>query len=140
MPPKTCLRKLLAMLVFVTSSALSGAARAQSPSPAETAVAETLFKKGRELLEAGKVSEACPKLAESQRIDPRLGTLLNLAACHAQEGKIASAWAEFTDAATKAERAGQQERAKLAHEQARELEKRLSFVSITVADADRANA
>ena len=37
--------------------------------------ADALFKEGRALLDAKKFDEACPKLAESQRLDPGAGTL-----------------------------------------------------------------
>jgi len=65
-------------------------------------LAEALFREGRELMEANKVSEACVKFAESYRIDRALGTLINLALCHEKEGKTASAWAEFNEAAADA--------------------------------------
>jgi hypothetical protein len=73
-------------------------ARSASAQSENAALAESLFREGRELLEAGRAPEACAKLGESYRLDARLGTLLNLAACHEMEGKLASAWAEFLDA------------------------------------------
>jgi len=72
-------------------------------------VAEDLFREGRALLEAGDTAQACAKLAESHRLDPRMGTLMNLAACHEMSGKVATAWAEFLEAARMARGRGSAE-------------------------------
>src|SRR5678816_2011124 len=102
----------VAVLVSATLSILSPAsAGAQSD---RKALAEALFQDGRELLAQGKTQEACVKFASSQHVEPKLGTLLNLAACHEAEGKTASAWAEFTEAAVQAERSNQSERQEFA--------------------------
>lgn len=77
-------------------------ARAQSdraPSAEDSALAETLFRDGRKLLEGGEVDAACSKLESSQKLDAKVSTLLNLAACHELQGRTASAWAEFLEAA-----------------------------------------
>jgi hypothetical protein len=97
------------------------------------AMAEALFRDGRALMAAGDLGAACPKFAESNRIDPKLGTLMNLALCHEKSGRSASAWAEYTDAATLAQRAGQSEREEVARARAAELEPTLPHVVI---DAD----
>jgi hypothetical protein len=74
----------------------------------------------------GKLAEGCAKLEQSQRADPQVGTLLNVAVCHEQLGRTASAWAEFLDAEAQANRLGQTERATFAREGAQRLEGQLS--------------
>jgi hypothetical protein len=43
--------------------------------------AERLFREGRTAMEAGDLVHACPKFAESEKLDPAPGTLLSLADC-----------------------------------------------------------
>lgn len=99
---------------------------------ANSAAAEELFREGRALLQAGRVDEACAKLTESQRLDGSAGTLLNLAACHSKQGKIASAWAEFLAAARLAPAQGRPERVQEALARAAELEPKLSYLTLRV--------
>ena len=108
-------------------------ALADPPAAGNAAIAEALFRHGRELLDAGKVAEACEKFAASQRADPALGTLLNLAACHERQGRTATAWSEFTDAYAEATRA-QDKRASYAQTRLQALEKVLYRVVIEVAE------
>ncbi|MBS2014674.1 MAG: hypothetical protein JST00_17435 [Deltaproteobacteria bacterium] len=119
---------LLAGLAIVGTSHVALA----QPSATDKATADALFRLGKELLDAGRAAEACPKLAESQRIDPRTGTLLNLAVCHEQEGKTASAWAEFNEAAAQSANAKQPDREKLARAHIEELEKTLSKIKVVL--------
>jgi hypothetical protein len=128
---KTERRRFTATLVGAAMSFAAGAASGE-PSAADRAAAESLFQDGRRLLEAGDVATACVKFAESQRLAPALGSLLNLAACHEREGKIASAWIEFSEAATLSERAGESERAAFATERANALARELATVTVTV--------
>jgi hypothetical protein len=100
------------------------------PAKADLATAEALFREGRELLGQGKVAEACLKFAESQRQDPSPGTLLNLAACHARQGKTASAWAEFLAAKRAAQTAGRSELAEEAQRQADQVAPQRSFLTL----------
>jgi tetratricopeptide (TPR) repeat protein len=124
-------RWLFGLVALAASVAPATRAVAQSNAP----VAESLFREGRALLEAGKTEAACEKFDESQRLDPALGTLLNLAECHALVGRTASAWARFRELAEKARRAGQKDREAYAEEQASALAKKLSYVSLRLVPA-----
>lgn len=96
----------------------------------DVARADTLFKQGQRLLDTGKFSEACPILAESHRLDPKLGRLLNLAFCHEQEGKAASAWVEYNDAVALAAQRDQRERAEFARVHAEHVAKKLAYLRL----------
>jgi hypothetical protein len=117
-------------LCLATAAAHAQPTPAQ-PTSADRALGETLFREGRTLLGADRIAEACAKFAESQRLDPQIGTELNLALCHEREGKTASAWAEFVEVAEKAALADRQ-RAEYAHGHARDLEKKLSRIRVSV--------
>lgn len=67
--------------------ALAPHAQAQS-----AAAAEALFQEGQAALEKGDWNVACPKLRESDRLDPANGTKLNLADCEEKRGHLATAW------------------------------------------------
>jgi hypothetical protein len=112
----------------------TGTARAD-PSVAERAAAEALFREGKSLVASGKTSEACTKFEESGRIDPKLGTLLHIATCHELEGRTASAWVDFNNAAAMASQLKQSDREKLARAKALALEAILSKISLVVSSA-----
>jgi hypothetical protein len=63
----------------------------------DIAAAEALFNKGVAELKAGNYKEACPAIAQSQKLDPRPGTQFTLAECLARSGKTASAYVAFED-------------------------------------------
>jgi hypothetical protein len=114
------------------SAALLGPAAHAETSPSDKALAETLFRDARKAMQKKDYAKACPLLAESHRLDPALGTLLNLAVCHQQEGKTATAWAEFNSAARIAGKTGDMDRATLARDKATALESILSKIVIDV--------
>jgi len=126
-----CPRGLLVALSVVTALALPASARAQAPT-IDAALAETLFREAKLLMEAGNYPVACPKLAESQRLDPGTGTLLAIALCHQGEGKTATAWAEFADVVTAANKDGRADRVKFARERMVALERTLSRLTVDV--------
>ncbi|HEX3758227.1 MAG TPA: hypothetical protein VHW23_05955 [Kofleriaceae bacterium] len=80
-------------------AAFGSSAQAQPAAPQTSDIAGTLFDAGRQYLAAHKYAEACAAFEHSQRLDPQLGTLFNLATCHAHLGKLATAWGEFHDIA-----------------------------------------
>ncbi len=105
-------------------------ARAQGT---DLATAQALFDEARALSEQGHFTEACPKLEESQRLDPGLGTQLNLADCYEHLGKLASAWALFVAVESTARRNNDERRTTFAHARTLALAPRLSRLRILVA-------
>lgn len=75
--------------------AVAAPARAQAPAAGDE------FKKGRELVKAGKFAEACPHFDTSQELDPQLGTLFNIAQCDEKIGKLATAMAAYREVIAK---------------------------------------
>jgi hypothetical protein len=119
-------------------AALTLGLSAAAPARAEgtnTALAEALFREGKRLMTEGHYAEACPKIAESERLDPGAGTLLNLASCHEAEGKIATAWAEFGEAASLARRDGRADREGFASSHALALEPKIPRLTLDVSPA-----
>jgi len=103
----------------------------------EGAAAQGLFDEAKALMTAGRAREACPKLEESQRLDPGSGTLLNLARCYAESGRVASAWSTYLEAAAAARAAGNSDREQAARELAGALAPRVSKLSVKVAPGAR---
>jgi hypothetical protein len=129
-------RALLGALVGLSGLSSAGAARGDE-AMGESA-AERLFLEGRALMIEGRFADACPKLEESQRLDPRGGTLLNVAVCHERLGKIAAAWGEFRDALATARAEGQPKRERLAEERLSAIEPRLPWLLVSVTPGGRA--
>ncbi|HEY4014212.1 MAG TPA: hypothetical protein VGM06_12795 [Polyangiaceae bacterium] len=101
------------------------------------AAAQALFDQGKKSLAAHDYAAACPKFEESYRLEPGLGTLLNLADCYEHEGKLATAWSKFLEVASKARSAGQTARAQIAKDRAAALAPRLSNLVIAVPGGDK---
>jgi hypothetical protein len=128
-PTKVAKTIAFGSLLAVLSSA--GIARAEG---GDATTAEALFRQGKQMLEAKDYAHACPMLAESYRLDPATGALLALATCHEQQGKLATAWSEFSDAASRAQREGRADRVSAAKERVQAIEPKLSTLTITVSD------
>lgn len=126
--------------VLATSLAVPGVASAQgAPTPisapdGDAARADALFEEGRALMASGDHAAACPKLEESQRIRPGIGTLFNLADCHEKTGQLVLAYREFTEVAERTKVALQADREKIARERLAALEAKVPVVIVTLPD------
>jgi hypothetical protein len=96
------------------------------------ASAEVLFSEGRRLMGEGKVDEACPKFADSQKLDPSSGTLLNLANCYEKLGRNASAWAIYQEAASLAASTQRADHLPVAQKRAAALLPLLAKVTVSI--------
>lgn len=120
--------KTLAFTVVFCAGLFTAAAPALAQNKA---AAEAAFREGLKLLDEGKTAEACDKFAASDRLDPAIGTLANLARCHEMIGRTASAWSEYNEAADRAA-ATNDDRAGALRDLARALEPKLSRLQIQV--------
>ena len=119
------------MLLMMSTSSFA------EPAAEDKASAEALFVAGTKLMTEGKFTEACPKLAESVRIDPGVGTMLYLADCYEKTKRVASAWAQFREAEDVALKQ-HDSRAEVARRRADKLEPVLPRLVITVPPASDA--
>lgn len=120
-------KRHLALVLLLTCEAAHAAGERRDP-----VAAEALFQQARNLMDAAQDAAACPKLEESQRLDPGVGTLMYLALCYERVGKTASAWSTYRVAASAARNARQLEREGIAKSRADALEPRLSRLVLRV--------
>jgi hypothetical protein len=99
--------------------------------------AEALFQAGREAAVRGDYREACAKFAESQRLDPAPGTLINLGDCKEHLGLFASAWQHYREAA---DRLPGDKRVEGLKARMAAIEPRLSRLTLTLAPGAPADA
>jgi hypothetical protein len=121
---------------LVAAAVLSLSSLAGAQTSATEAAATQLFDEGMKLMNEGKLSEACPKLARSQSIAPSGGTLFNLAECYEKNGQSASAWVAWKQLAARAADAGKKDVEATATERASKLEGRLAKLTVSVASPD----
>lgn len=111
---------------------LLSSAGVSAASGADSAAAQALFDEAKKLVKEGKTAEACPKFEESQRLDPGSGTLLNLARCYEDTGRLASAWNKYLEAAAAAAASGNVQREKEARARAATIRRSVSELVIDV--------
>lgn len=126
------------LALSVLAVAFEPQARADG-SPADIAAAEALFAEGKMLMGQDRFTEACPKFAESRRLDPAPGTLLNLGDCYEKIGQTASALGAFNEAEATAKHDGDRMgRGAEAARRAKLLEPKLSKLVIHVPPSNQA--
>ncbi len=98
------------------------------------AQAEEYFQQGKAAMGRHEYVKACSLFEASKALEDTLGTLLNLADCHQQAGKVATAWGEFSDAEQRARssKPPREERAVFAHDRAEALRKLLPRLKLIV--------
>jgi hypothetical protein len=108
-------------------------ARMASAEP-DRAAAEELFLRGKAAMASQDYTKASRFFEDSYKLDAGMGTLLNLALCHKEIGRVASAWSEFKQLEGLALRSSppQLDRVKIAKEQSEALYPRLSRIKILV--------
>jgi len=99
---------------------------------ADDSWAARLFDEGRALMLEGRLEEGCNKFAESQKLEPRTGTLLNMAACHEKSGKTATAWTEYKQVAIQSIEEKNTERERFARQRVEALEPKVSWITIQI--------
>lgn len=119
--------------ILVALTALVRLARADDASDAEQ-----LFKDGQGLKEAGKADAACVKFRASlDKNRNAVGTILNVALCDENAGKLASAHKLFSEAAARAREQGLDEHRKAAEEHRDKLALQVPHVAIAFAEQVR---
>jgi hypothetical protein len=105
-----------------------------------TTRADELFAEGQRLKAAGKGDEACEKFSESLKLNHNaLGTILNVARCYQQSGKIASAAKLYHDARDRADEAHDQTVMRAADEQIAKLEPDVPHLAIAFTEGPSAD-
>jgi hypothetical protein len=92
--------------------------------------AEALFRAGREALTKGDHATACQRFEESNRLEPAVGTVFNIANCREKLGQLASAWQRYQEAVQKLPSGD--DRIKIASQRAAALEPRLPRLTLSL--------
>lgn len=121
-------RRIVGIACAVAVAGVEARAGAQD----QRAVATALFDQGRQLLQEKRYADACPKFEESARLVRSPGTLLNLADCYEHLGRVASAWAQFREAAAEAGRVGRALEEREARRRADVLAPSVAHISVRV--------
>lgn len=102
--------------------------------------AKVLFDEGRQLMADKKIAQACDKFAKSQKVNPGIGTLYNLADCNEKLGRTATAYTLFSEVADRTKAALQTDREEKARERMATLAPRLMKIRLSVPSSGKIKA
>jgi hypothetical protein len=117
--------------ILVTLAVSARTARAQTRAETPDQAADRLFNEARALASAGRYAEACPKLEQSQSLDPGIGTEFDLADCYEHTSRPAHAYRLFEEVARIARASGKVERATASAARQAALETKVARLNIT---------
>lgn len=106
-------------LALVVGLLCAVASPARASDGADKAAATELFNAGRDMMKNGDYAAACPKLAESARLEPTVGALAKLAECEEHERRLVSAYGRWQQALNLARATGDERAADVEREVAR---------------------
>jgi hypothetical protein len=106
-------------LALVVGLLWAVASPARASDGADKAAATELFNAGRDMMKGGDYGGACPKLAESARLEPTVGALAKLAECEEHERRLVSAYGRWQQALNLARATGDERAADVEKEVAR---------------------
>jgi hypothetical protein len=129
-----------ALIPVGTGLVLAFAAPRVNAQPTDSvAAAEQLFEQARALFDQGNFAEACPRFSASYKLDPALGTLLNMATCYEMLGHTASAWGHYREVVVHAQKIGDQKRIDIAQARIVAIAPRLPKLTIRAPKAPLAS-
>jgi hypothetical protein len=107
------------------------------PVRAQNADAEAQFDEGRKLMKQGDYAAACKHFDASEKLEPAVGTELNLGKCYEEVGRTASAWVAYKRALATAKRVHDHPRAVDAKQHIDTLAPKLLHLEVDVSDNHR---
>ena len=130
--------RTLGILTLSLGLLAPASARAQPADPKKAGAAQALYDQATSEMDAKHYATACPRLEEVTRLIPEgLGAKLTLGECYESQGRLASAWTQYTLVGASAGKAGQSERSQRAAAKAAALQPRLATLSLDVSEATR---
>jgi len=119
---------------------LGAAPLARASSDQDRWAAHQQLTQAQDLKKGGQLQDALAHFEESQRLDPKLTTLMELADCQAQLGKLLEAQASFIAARDKAAHDQLPQSKQRAEQRLAEVEKRLAHLTLELAGDAPADA